>query len=103
MMVTILDCAIARGATAGSDGSITMKEVSAVGFTFFAGCGVCGSSLACYNAYPTKAGYIRCLDCIGLTGFETAAQFEAWCELADTSQPDDDYEEYSHDYEGCDE
>lgn len=34
------------------------------------GCEVCGASIAAYNAYPSKSGYLRCADDIGDSGWE---------------------------------
>lgn len=80
MPVTTLECAYGRGVQAKPDGTITMEQVEAVGLPFFAGCQVCGASLACYNAYPSRTGFIRCEDCLGELGFNTCEEFEAFCQ-----------------------
>jgi hypothetical protein len=90
--VTILDCAVARGAKAdeGSN-SFTMGDIEAVGLPFFGGCQVCHANIACYNAYPSKTNYLRCRSCIGDLGFATTGEFEVWCMQFDHDElPDDD-------------
>ena len=37
------------------------------------GCGGCHSTIACYNAYPSKTGMLRCADCIGDLGWDDPA------------------------------
>ncbi len=39
-------------------------------------CQLCAATLAAYNAYPSTSGYWRCADCLGHTGFATAAEFK---------------------------
>lgn len=74
--ITILDVAEARGVQAGPDGSISGGEFERVGLPLFGGCEGCGASIAAYNAYPSKTGYIRCGDCIGDLGFASVEEFE---------------------------
>ncbi len=89
--VTILDCAVARGAKPDEDGNFTMGDIEAVGLPFFGGCQVCHASVACYNAYPSKTNYLRCRSCIGDLGFATTDEFEEWCkQFDDASDCDDD-------------
>ncbi len=88
--VTVLDCAAARGAKAGPDGSFTMGDIDAVGLPFFGGCEHCHASIACHNAYPSRTNYLRCRACIGDLGFATTGEFEAWCRQFDADQPPDD-------------
>lgn len=42
----------------------TGDDFAKAGLPILAGCQVCGESLAAYNAYPTKTGYIRCHHCL---------------------------------------
>jgi hypothetical protein len=37
-----------------------------------AGCEICHSSLAAWNAYPTQSGYVRCQHCIQDLGWYSA-------------------------------
>jgi hypothetical protein len=52
----------------------SMADYNAVGLPMLGGCEVCEASIACYNAYPTESGYIRCADCVGDTGYETVVE-----------------------------
>ena len=88
--VTILDCAVARGAKPDEDGNITMGDIEDVGLPFFGGCQVCHASIACFNAYPSKTNYLRCRSCIGSLGFATTDEFETWCKQFDHDSPPDD-------------
>lgn len=45
------------------------------GVAILGGCEICFATIASYNAYPSKSGYWRCADCIGDTGYSTAAEF----------------------------
>ena len=72
-MITILDLALFRGAKE-VNGSISAKEVNRVGLPFVGGCMHCQATIAAYNAYPSKAGYLKCSDCIGDDGWETVEQ-----------------------------
>jgi hypothetical protein len=77
--LSILDIALAEGAKADERGGISMAEFDQRGLPFFAGCQDCGASLAPYNAYPSKTGFIKCRDCIGGSdlGFATVEEFRA--------------------------
>lgn len=57
---------------------ITMADTDRHSLTFMAGCQKCGASLAPYNSYPSKTGYIQCVDCIGTLGFESAREEIEW-------------------------
>ena len=72
MALTILDIAAANGVKERDDGSITAGAFEDLGLPFFAGCQCCGAQLAPYNAYPSRAGFIRCRHCVGEIGFETS-------------------------------
>jgi hypothetical protein len=76
--ITILAVALARGAKMSPDGSLSMGAVEDVGLPFFGGCVRCGACIACYNACPTKNGYIACVGCTGDDGFPSARAFELW-------------------------
>jgi hypothetical protein len=74
--LTILDIAKAKGAKPDDKGAITMEQLDVLGLPFMGGCEICGATIACYNAYPSKSGYLRCSDHIGDTGFNTVEEFE---------------------------
>lgn len=81
MSVTILDVAKARGAREDERGGINGAEFARVGLPIIGGCQFCGATVAAYNACPSQSGYLRCANgCIDNDGFETVAEFEAWCE-----------------------
>ena len=71
--ITILDLARHRGARE-VDGSINGAEFDRVGLSIMGGCEICHASIAAYNAYPSKSGYLRCRDCIDDHGWPTVAQ-----------------------------
>jgi hypothetical protein len=77
-MITIHDVAIARGIKVDTDGSISFDAYTEVGLPMMGGCCSCAATIAAYNSYPGKNGYIHCLDCIEGTGFDTVAEFEAF-------------------------
>lgn len=79
MAITVLDVAVARGAKQGADGSINGGEFHRLGLPFFGGCLHCHASIAAYNAYPTKTGYLMCKDCCESSeqGYSTVEEFEA--------------------------
>lgn len=74
--ITIRDLAIHRGARE-VDGSINGAEFHRVGLDILGGCMGCGSTLAAYNAYPSKEGYWCCKDCIGDDGWDNVVQANA--------------------------
>jgi DNA-directed RNA polymerase subunit M/transcription elongation factor TFIIS len=47
------------------------------GVAMFGGCQTCYAALTSYNAYPSRHGFWRCLNCIADDGFPTVADFEA--------------------------
>jgi hypothetical protein len=47
-------------------------EYEEIGLPVFGGCELCNAPIAFYNAYPSRSGYIRCRDCIGDLGWESA-------------------------------
>jgi hypothetical protein len=55
------------------------------------GCGGCGATLAAYNAYPSKAGYWLCKDCLGHQGWEDVA--EANHDIFEVPAPEDEMED----------
>jgi hypothetical protein len=73
--VSILDVAFARGVKE-VDGTINGAEFERVGLPFMGGCQGCGASIAAYNAYPSKSGYLQCRDCIEGIGFASVEDFE---------------------------
>lgn len=62
--ITILDLALYRGAAELPNGSINGEEIARVGLPIMGGCYVCGASVACYNAAPTRTGYLACVECV---------------------------------------
>lgn len=76
--VTILDIAILWGAKADAEGSINGGEFDRLGLPLFAGCQCCHATLAAYNAFPTRNGWISCRECVEDTGFATVADFDVW-------------------------
>jgi len=84
MSVTIFQVAEARGVQRNDHGAVTMAEFMRVGLPIMGGCQVCGATIAAGNAAPSKSGYLRCASgCVGDDGFETVADFEAWCKEED--------------------
>lgn len=81
MAITILDVSNARGVENGT-GSVSASEIERVGLPFYCGCENCGESLASYNSYPSKTGYIKCRADLDGLGFDTVAEFEKFIEEA---------------------
>lgn len=76
--VTILDVALAHGARQDAAGAISGAEFERLGLPMLGGCQGCAASIAAYNAYPSKTGYLQCKDCIGELGFATVAEFDSF-------------------------
>lgn len=76
MAVTIHELALFRGIKADGDegSSYSGAEYLRVGLPPLSGCESCHASLAAYNSCPSKTGMIRCEDCIGDLGYETAKE-----------------------------
>lgn len=74
-MITILDLALHLGAKAEEDGAIPASEIQRVGLPFMGGCLHCQATIAAYNAYPSKSGYLKCADCIGDDGWKKAEDY----------------------------
>jgi hypothetical protein len=55
------------------------------GFAMLGGCLSCQATISAGGAYPTRAGYWRCGDCVEAMGdgFESAADFERWSAAED--------------------
>ena len=62
--------------TGKNSGSYTLGEFDDAGLPMFGGCQVCQESLAAYNAYPSKTGFLRCRACVGDKGFKSVQEFE---------------------------
>jgi hypothetical protein len=75
--ITVHDVAVAWGAQPQADGAYLGSEYLDRDLPILAGCEECGATLAPYNAYPSVSGYIRCADCLGDGGYESARAFEA--------------------------
>lgn len=52
--------------------SWSMGDLNKAHLPMMGGCQVCEASIACYNAYPSKSGYLRCADCIGEEGWHSS-------------------------------
>jgi hypothetical protein len=78
--ITIYDVAEARGAIIQPDnGCIEGSEFARLRLPLLGGCCGCEASLAAYNMYPSKSGYVVCAECVGeINGFKTVAEFEAF-------------------------
>ena len=74
--LTILDIAKAKGVKADANGGINAGAIMNLGLPFMGGCEICGASIACYNAYPSRTGYLRCKDDIENLGFATVKEFD---------------------------
>ena len=78
MAITVLDLAFHRGLKADEDGSVSMGEVEDTGLPFMGGCVECGATIACYNASPSKSGFLKCTrECIGDDGWDTVEEANA--------------------------
>jgi hypothetical protein len=55
--------------------ALTAQAFIDLGLPFYAGCEVCGATLAPYNAYPSQTGYTRCSECIGDLGYLSPEHF----------------------------
>jgi hypothetical protein len=52
----------------------SMGDFNKAGLPMMGGCEVCEASIAAYNAYPSKGGYLRCADCIGEDGWHSSTK-----------------------------
>jgi hypothetical protein len=78
MAITILELARHRGVKE-QDGRISGQAFEDVGLPFFGGCQRCGASVAAYNMYPSRSGYVQCEDCIDdEIGFASCEEAEAF-------------------------
>lgn len=72
-MITVLE--LGRHRNPALPESVNMGEFErTTDLPFFGGCEGCGASMACYNSYPSKTGFLRCKDCIGDSGWETVEE-----------------------------
>lgn len=87
-MITILEVYESRRRASGQESgySYTGEDFEREGLSLLGGCGGCGESLAAYNGYPTQHGCWGCAGCAEGQGFETVAEFEAWCEAQDQAE-----------------
>lgn len=72
--ITIIQLARFRGAKESADGSINGAEFYRVGLPILGGCLICEATIAAYNAYPSKSGYLKCRNCIGDDGYATVEE-----------------------------
>jgi hypothetical protein len=75
--ITVFELAEHRGARS-IDGAINGAEFERVGLPILGGCEGCYATIAAYNAYPSKSGFLRCDDCIGDAGFATVEEANAF-------------------------
>jgi hypothetical protein len=73
MAVTILE--VGRHLKPSLGDEFNAGEFESTGLPFMGGCEICAATVACYNSYPSKSGFIRCRDCIGDEGFDTVKEF----------------------------
>jgi hypothetical protein len=85
MPITILDYVKFQ---IGEQDSYTAQDFYSTGVDIMGGCEGCRSTLAAYNAYPSKSGYWRCADCIGQTGFATVGEFMNVGDSTGQDEPD---------------
>jgi len=78
--ISTFEIAVAKGAKQGQDGGINGAEFERLGLPFLGGCCRCYVSIAAYNMYPTKYGYVMCRECVDPEedGFSTVEEFDAW-------------------------
>ena len=76
--ITLLDVALSRGLNADDSGGYSGDEFQRVGVPFFCGCELCGSSIVATKACPAVSGFIRCIQCVSDSGFESVEDFEKW-------------------------
>lgn len=81
---TILDIAVAWGASEDERGGINGGEFARLGLPIMGGCQVCGATIAAYNAHPGTNGYLVGSCCVaGVEVFETIEDFTTWYESED--------------------
>lgn len=68
--VSILDLAEYRLGREASTG----QDFEDAGLPILGGCEGCGATIAAYNAYPSKTGFLRCADCIADLGWGTVQE-----------------------------
>ncbi len=79
--ITLLDVALARGLreTQGGSAGYSQAEVEACCVPFMGGCQSCHATVACYDACPSRTGYVMCASgCIGNLGFPSVEAYDAW-------------------------
>lgn len=89
--VSVLDVARARGVKEDERGCINAAEFDRVGMPFMGGCQGCHASIAAYNAFPSKTGFLQCRDCIEGIGFASVEEFEN-AEAAEPSEGSPPYD-----------
>lgn len=79
--ITILDVAQSWGIQSDESG-IPFSEFERLGLPPMGGCLGCSASIAAYNSFPSKMGYLKCKDCIhdDHDGFFNVVDFERWTE-----------------------
>jgi len=75
MLITVLDLAKFRGLKEDENGKVSMGAFDDVGLPMMGGCSICGATVTCYNACPSKSGFLKCeKGCIGGDGWETVEE-----------------------------
>ena len=73
-MITVLELAKHRNPELANKDEVSMGDIEDTGLPFMGGCEICYATIACYNAYPTKTGYLRCKDDVEGYAFETVEE-----------------------------
>lgn len=55
-------------------GNWSYGDLEKAHLSIMGGCSICESSIAAYNAYPSRDGYWRCADCIGEDGWHSSTK-----------------------------
>lgn len=76
MSITVHDLAVHRGLTSTTDepDRFSGADYIKVGLPIMGGCEGCGATIAAYNAYPSKTGFLRCADCVDPYGYDTVEE-----------------------------
>ena len=72
MPVTIMELASHRLGRRAENGA----DYEEAGLPIIGGCVGCGATVAAYNAYPSKSGFLACADCIGEGGWDDVESAE---------------------------
>jgi hypothetical protein len=70
--ITILDYVKTR---VGEQETYSVADHHRHGVDILGGCEYCHATIGSHNAYPSKTGFWRCGDCIGIKGYLTIEAF----------------------------